>query len=99
MPGKEFRDCCRTRKGKGPHAGGCRNYEPSAKAVQKQTARKVKDFAPPEGAWVKMQRVEGVWCASLVLLDGRTAEVDVSDWHWALDMLAARIETPTKEPK
>ncbi len=95
----DFRGCCRTRKGKGPHANGCIHYSPCEKAVHRQTVKRIKEFVPPEGAWVKMQRVEGVWCASLVLIDGRTSEVTISDWHYALDMLAARIETPTQEPK
>lgn len=87
----DFRNCCRSRRGKGPHVRGCVHFEPCEKAVRREVARKIKEFTPPDGAWVKMHRLEGVWVASLVLLDGKTAEVEDRDWFHCLEMLAHRI--------
>ena len=79
-----------------PHTPDCPNVKADRKRQEEKTKqatrkKKFREFAAKDGAWVRMRRVEGIWSCSLTLPDGRVAEVEDGDWHWALDMLAARI--------
>jgi len=94
-PGKSgsVRRCCGAPR-PGPHFDGCPNQPKhlrTGKSLPKSA--KKKDFSPPDGTWIRLRRVEGVWSGSMQLPDGTVIEAEDRDPHWVLDLLDARAAT------